>query len=96
MQERRRYPRTNTGGTVRLYWSAPRPTEVEGQLRDISAGGFRAVHGSSSLEAGQDVEFCHSYGEGRARVMWTRVSAGIVESGFMHLEEAGRRKQDAG
>ena len=96
MQERRRYPRSSTGGTVRLYWSAPRPIEVEGQLRDISTGGFRAAHGSSSLEAGQEVEFIHPYGEGRARVMWTRVTAGMVESGFMHLEQATSRNQRSG
>jgi PilZ domain len=96
MQERRRYPRANAGGTVRLYWSAPRPTEVEGQLKDISAGGFRAAHGSTSLEAGQEVEFIHPYGEGRARVMWTRVSAGTVESGFMQLDEAPSRNQRSG
>ncbi len=87
MEDRRRYPRVDTSGTVRLSWWAPLATRLEGELKDLSDGGFRAAHGSSKLEAGQEVWFEHEYGEGRARVIWTRVSPGSVESGFMYLPD---------
>ena len=86
MQDRRRHARTEISGRVRLCWSAPCRTEVDGELKDVSDGGFRAAHNSWDLEAGQEVQFRHAYGEGRALVMWTRVNAGTVESGFMHLQ----------
>lgn len=85
MQERRTHPRSAATGKVWLCWYAPRWTEVEAYLKDVSAGGFRASHNAWDLEVGQEVEFRHAYAEGRARVVWTRVLAGTAESGFMHL-----------
>lgn len=87
MEERRREPRTEAQGTVRLWWSTPFPVEVEGQLKDMSASGFRAAHDAAGLQTGQEVHFEHQYAKGRARVVWTRVSAGTIESGFMGLED---------
>jgi hypothetical protein len=41
------------------------------------------VHECSALTAGQFVEFAHVEAKGRARVVWTRIVSGSVESGFV-------------
>ncbi len=58
-----------------------------GSLVDYSRRGFRAVHPQTSLSAGQSVRFLHSFGEGRALVMWNRILERHVESGFLILDE---------
>jgi hypothetical protein len=50
---------------------------------DVSASGFRMIHECPALTAGQFVEFSHFEAEGRARVVWTRILANAVESGFV-------------
>lgn len=84
--ERRREPRLPASGPVRLELieSAP-PRMVEGRLVDTSASGFRAAHGYAGLASGQVVRFELPGRSGRARVAWTRVASGEVESGFFVL-----------
>ena len=41
------------------------------------------VHDCAALTAGQFVEFSHVEAKGRARVVWTRILAEAVESGFV-------------
>lgn len=84
--ERRREPRLPASGPVRLELieSAP-PRTVEGRLVDTSASGFRAAHGYAGLTSGQVVRFELPGRSGRARVAWTRVASGEVESGFFVL-----------
>jgi hypothetical protein len=41
------------------------------------------VHACASLHSGQVVEFAHLEAKGRARVMWNRILAGGVETGFL-------------
>jgi hypothetical protein len=49
----------------------------------MSKSGFRANHDEANLESGQEIRFRHSTGKGTARVMWTRILAGRMESGFL-------------
>ncbi len=81
--ERRREKRQNSAGDLRLVIEAPQRAEVTGQLVDVSAGGFRALHACAALSAGQEVNFDYAAAHGKARVMWTRVVGAQVESGFL-------------
>lgn len=84
--ERRREPRLPASGPVRLELldSAP-PRIMEGRLVDTSAGGFRVAHSYAGLTSGQLVRFELPDRSGCARVAWTRVAGGEVESGFVVL-----------
>jgi hypothetical protein len=81
--EKRREVRRPGKGQVVVRWANPRPQEIEGKLVDVSGSGFRMAHACSGLAAGQYVEFSHLEAKGRARVVWTRIVAGAVESGFV-------------
>jgi len=81
--ERRKEPRTPASGLIELTFSDPKPVTIQGQLVDISAGGFQVSHLFASLRSGQEVSFSHAGGQGRARVMWTRVVTGAVNTGFL-------------
>jgi hypothetical protein len=84
-QEKRREERREVSGIVHVRFRDPRDVEIEGRLMDVSANGFRMSHGWTSLEAGQVVEFSHIEAAGQARVMWNRILAERVESGFLVL-----------
>lgn len=81
--EKRREVRRPGKGNVRVQWANPRAHEVEGRLVDVSVSGFRMAHACSLLAAGQYVDFAHVEARGRARVVWTRIVSGAVESGFV-------------
>jgi hypothetical protein len=49
----------------------------------VSVSGFRMAHSCASLHSGQVVEFAHIEATGRARVMWNRIQASGVETGFL-------------
>ena len=83
--ERRREQRTAAAGRVEMVLRDPLPENIEGELVDISPDGFRASHVHSGLRLGHEVRFHHPSGEGRARVMWTRILSGRVETGFLVL-----------
>jgi len=58
--------------------------EVQGHLVDRSARGFRVLHEFPGLTCGQMVQFSlPGSSAGRARVVWTHIAAGRVESGFL-------------
>jgi hypothetical protein len=81
--EKRKEVRRPGQGNVVIQWANPRLQEIEGKLVDVSASGFRLVHQCAGLTAGQEVEFSHREAKGRARVVWTRILSGAVESGFV-------------
>jgi hypothetical protein len=81
--EKRREERHAGKGNVVVRWVNPQRLEIQGRLVDVSASGFRMAHDCSSLTAGQFVEFAHVEAHGRARVVWTRIVSGAVESGFV-------------
>jgi hypothetical protein len=81
--EKRKEPRRKAEGAVRVRFANPQPVDIEGQLMDLSPSGFRMAHTCVSLTAGQVVDFAHIEAVGRARVMWNRVLAERVETGFL-------------
>lgn len=81
--EQRQETRRPGKGNVVVRWSSPRAEQVQGKLIDVSDSGFRMSHECSALTAGLFVEFSHFEAKGRARVVWTRIIAGSVESGFV-------------
>jgi hypothetical protein len=83
MHEKRRETRRAANGNVRVKFTNPEPLEIDGTLMDVSPSGFRMVHGCVSLCSGQMVDFTHMEATGRARVIWNRILAGGVESGFL-------------
>lgn len=83
MHEKRVEARRPATGNVRVRFDNPEPREIAGKLLDVSLSGFRMVHDCASLHSGQVVEFAHLEATGRARVMWNRILAGGVETGFL-------------
>jgi hypothetical protein len=81
--EKRREARREASGQVRVKFTDPEPLEIDGRLMDVSPNGFRMAHECAWLRSGQLVEFAHPEATGRARVMWNRILAGGVESGFL-------------
>ena len=88
-REKRREPRQAVHGELTLQWEGGPSSPIEGDLVDISRHGFRASHRHTSLVTGQEVHFEHSTGRGRARVVWTRIHGGSVESGFLVVDKPG-------
>ena len=82
-RDRRAEPRQNATGEIRLSFDEPVHREISGTLVDYSTNGFRCVHNCSDLHAGQTVQFQHIVASGTARVMWNRILAERVESGFL-------------
>jgi hypothetical protein len=80
---RRKEPRHPAKGKVRLVPHGM--ALIEGRLVDVAASGFRARHSCQALTSGQEVSFARRGARGRARVMWTRIAGGTVESGFLVL-----------
>ncbi len=83
MMDQRKEPRHPAEGAVRVWFADPQPFEIQGQLLDVSASGFRMAHECSTLQAGQVVEFAREQTAGRARVMWNRIVNAHVETGFL-------------
>ena len=81
--EKRSEVRRPGKGNVVVHWAHPLRQEIEGTLVDVSDSGFRMAHNCSALTAGQFVGFAHFEAKGRARVVWTRIVSGAVESGFV-------------
>lgn len=84
-QDRRRECRRAAAGRVTLAFEDPFPRRLDAELVDVSASGFRCRHRCGELRTGQAVRFRHPAAEGEARVMWTRIAASGIESGFLLL-----------
>jgi hypothetical protein len=81
--DKRRETRRLGTGKVRVRFTDPQLLEIDGKLMDVSASGFRMKHDCTSLHCGQFVEFAHIEAIGRAQVIWNRILAGGVETGFL-------------
>ena len=81
--DKRRELRRATHGAVMVRLENPQPFAIHGRLVEVSDQGFRMAHECRSLEVGQVVDFSHSEAVGKARVMWNRITAARVESGFL-------------
>jgi hypothetical protein len=80
---RRREPRRAASGKVQLRFETERPNEVEVDLLDVSASGFRAMHRHGLLPLGANAAFRHPEAAGTARVVWNWMHAEHVETGFV-------------
>ena len=87
MIEKRREDRKPARGKIWFALEGAGSSEFSGRLRDSSKSGFRATHSNAALSTGQRVLFRHSRGKGRALVMWNRILAPEVESGFLIIED---------
>ena len=85
--EQRREERKPASGDIWFVLEGPGSVEFKGRLIDSSTSGFRATHSHAALSSGQPVSFRHSVGSGRALVMWSRILAPDVESGFLILDK---------
>jgi hypothetical protein len=83
MVDQRKEQRRPAEGVIRVWFANPEPFEIQGQLLDVSASGFRMAHECSTLQAGQMVEFAREKAAGRARVIWNRIANAHVETGFL-------------
>ena len=83
--DRRAEPRPRADGRIDLRPEGFTPSLISGQMLDISRTGFRARHTFRGLTSGQMVRYAFGRVEGRARVVWTRIMADHVESGFLIL-----------
>src|SRR5262249_34587715 len=81
--EQRKEVRRAAQGSVMVRFDNPQPFTIHGRLVDISSSGFRMAHECRTLEAGQIVEFSHGEGAGQAKVVWNRITAHRVETGFL-------------
>jgi hypothetical protein len=87
--DRRREPRTQGGGSVVLLAEQPFRRWIEGSLLDMSRSGFRMSHRDGELEVGNSVEFWIGDRRGEARVIWHRIVADRIESGFVVWVDGG-------
>lgn len=85
--ERRRERRTQARDQVYLVVGHPRPQLVAGTLVDLSSSGFRAVHSHMRLAAGDSVQYFQTSSSGTAVAIWSRISDGLVETGFQILDK---------
>ena len=84
--ESRRESRTFCEGRVRFFLEG-RYAACLGDLVDVSNNGFRASHTEPAMNPGTEVDFVHTFFRGRARVMWSRLADGQMESGFLIVRE---------
>jgi hypothetical protein len=78
--ERRLAPRTVTGGEVVL-----RPydhTLLQGQMVDVSSGGFRMRYVGKRMRVGAEVEVIHPWNNLKAILAWTIRSGDWIHAGF--------------
>jgi hypothetical protein len=84
--DRRSERRHPANGQLKFSFDDPAHQEVTGRLLDYSASGFRASHAYPALHTGQVVEFQHVSADGKARVMWNRITDDRVETGFLIIK----------
>jgi hypothetical protein len=81
--DRRAEPRRPATGKVQLKFESEPRSEVEADLLDVSASGFRASHQHGALPLGAKAAFRHLEAAGKARVVWNWMSPDHVETGFV-------------
>ncbi|MGA2739684.1 MAG: PilZ domain-containing protein [Bryobacteraceae bacterium] len=80
---RRSEPRRLATGTVQLKFEGVAGSEVELDLMDVSASGFRVCHAYGPLALGAKAAFRHADAAGKARVVWNWLSPDHMETGFV-------------
>ncbi len=85
IDDRRAEPREEAHGLVRLFSVEHERLIFEGEMRDVSASGFRLEHHHQRVSSGDEYRFESPYSSGLARVMWNRILDTSVETGFFVL-----------
>ena len=85
LSNRRSEERATHGGDILLSSEDPLHRDIHAHLIDISKNGFRAAYEFPALSPGQLVAYRHAGARGKARVMWTRIIAATIESGFLTI-----------
>jgi hypothetical protein len=85
--DRRTEQRTSVDEEGLVSLASPEPLVFRCRLLDISRHGFRAVHDHAELAPGSQVKLRSPLtGEVQARVIWTAIVSGHIESGFYIIE----------
>jgi len=82
IDDRRREPRLEADGVVRLFTVQAERLVFEGEMRDVSSSGFRLEHDNQRIRSGEEYRFESPHSSGLARVMWNRILDTAVETGF--------------
>jgi hypothetical protein len=85
-EERRAEARRKVNGAVKLWPEGFHSGTARGRLLDRSPQRFRVRHNLAALSNGQFVHFELSGIAGRARVIWSRIAGGHVESGLLIVD----------
>lgn len=81
--DRRREPRRPASGELQLKFESEPRSEVNVDLVDVSASGFRVSHRHGALPLGANASFRYPEAAGKARVVWNWMQADHVETGFV-------------
>lgn len=82
IDDRRREPREEARGLVRLFTVDQERLAFEGEMLDVSQSGFRLMHANQRVRSGDEYRFESPFNGGLARVMWNRILDNAVETGF--------------
>jgi hypothetical protein len=82
LEERRREPRYSAEGRAVMVIEAGRRLEIVGSLVDMSDHGLCIAHMYPALASGMEIEVHFNEQVRKARVMWNRINADGVQSGF--------------
>ncbi len=83
IDDRRSEPREDAHGVVRLFTVPEERLVFQGEMRDVSANGFRLAHAYPRVRSGDEYRFESPFNSGLARVMWNRILDTSVETGFL-------------
>ena len=84
--EKRGTGRIPARSRIELRYGRKLGAKRRGELLNVGRAGFRARHGDARIGAGKLVAFRHRFGDGIARVMWTKPQGESFESGFEIVE----------
>ena len=73
-------------GEVVFHLDSATGRRFRARLLDVSPHGFRAAHAIPTLSVGTELDFEHPGGSGKAVVVWNRIDAAGVETGFFVKE----------
>jgi hypothetical protein len=84
--DRRSATRHKSAGTVAFHFRDGVTVDFEARLLDVSATGFRVRHSNAGLRSGLECEFSLPGTNGRARIVWNRITPEHIETGFLILD----------
>lgn len=80
--DRRSEPRRPAEGRAVMVINTGRELEIIGSLVDVSEHGLCIAHMYPALASGMEIQVRYHNQQRKARVMWNRINADGVQSGF--------------